>query len=742
MPEVMLRRLKPNEVPMIRRDPVDGKARAIAEPIVEAVRIEGEAAVRRYAEQFGELQPGQKLLLRREVELREAYESISDEERSCIERTAARVKAFAAAQRASIQAVKVPIPGGEAGHTVEAVEAAGCYAPGGRYPLPSTVLMTAVTARVAGCTRVVVASPRPSKITMAAAYVAEADVLMPIGGAHAIAALAYGAGDALEPCDAVVGPGNQYVTAAKSLVAGRVAIDMLAGPSECLVIADETADPSVVAKDLLAQAEHDPQALPALICLSDAFAAAVDAELKTQLAVLPTAEIAAVSLKNGYTVVVGSVADACAISDRLAYEHLELHIANAMEVGMQLKHYGGLFVGQGAAEVLGDYGAGPNHTLPTGGTARSTGGLCVMTFLRVRTWMRVDDVVAAEEMVSDAVRLGELEGLHGHAAAARARLPAPGAKAAHDRVRVPSGISTRGNIDERLVFAIPKKGRMHEKCLKFLEAAGLEYERPDRVDVAICTNMPIKIVFLPASDIATFVGEGNVDLGITGEDIIAETGMMVNVSLKLGFGKCKLALQVPIEHAKQPLAAYVGSRIVTSFPNITSKFFKPLDEAATAAAGKVSPAVQTRIKELGGSVEAACGLGLADAVVDLVETGTTMKAAGLCMLETLMQTEAVLIDNPQSKHPELVKKIVSRITGYIDSTKYQLLNYNVSRSNLAAAVKITPGKKSPSILPLERGDWVAVSVMVMRKGLAEIIDQIVAVGATDVLVFSLANCRV
>lgn len=294
----------------------------------------------------------------------------------------------------------------------------------------------------------------------------------------------------------------------------------------------------------------------------------------------------------------------------------------------------------------------------------------------------------------------------------------------------------------KLVFAIPKKGRMHEKCLKFLEAAGLEYERPDRVDVAICTNMPIKIVFLPASDIATFVGEGNVDLGITGEDIIAETGMMVNVSLKLGFGKCKLALQVPIEHAKQPLAAYVGSRIVTSFPNITSKFFKPLDEAATAAAGKVSPAVQTRIKELGGSVEAACGLGLADAVVDLVETGTTMKAAGLCMLETLMQTEAVLIDNPQSKHPELVKKIVSRITGYIDSTKYQLLNYNVSRSNLAAAVKITPGKKSPSILPLERGDWVAVSVMVMRKGLAEIIDQIVAVGATDVLVFSLANCRV
>ena len=136
--------------------------------------------------------------------------------------------------------------------------------------------------------------------------------------------------------------------------------------------------------------------------------------------VLPTADVASVALKNGYTVVVGSVAEAAAISDRLAVEHVELHIKNAMQVGMQLKHYGGLFIGGNAAEVLGDYGAGPNHTLPTGGTARSTGGLCVMTFLRVRTWMRVDDPVAAQQMTADAVQLGELEGLHGHAAAARA----------------------------------------------------------------------------------------------------------------------------------------------------------------------------------------------------------------------------------------------------------------------------------------------------------------------------------
>ena len=228
---MLLKRLKPDEIPRYRRDPVDPKARAVAEPIVEAVRNGGEAAVRKYAEQFGEIQPGGKLIIEKS-ELRDAYDSLPAEQRDMLDRTAARIRAFAAAQRDSIQEVTVPIPGGEAGHTVAACEAAGCYAPGGRYPLPSTVLMTAVTARVAGCKRVVVASPKPSNVTLAAAYVAQCDIFMPIGGAHAIAALAYGAGSLLEPCDAVCGPGNMYVTAAKSLVAGKVAIDMLAGPSE------------------------------------------------------------------------------------------------------------------------------------------------------------------------------------------------------------------------------------------------------------------------------------------------------------------------------------------------------------------------------------------------------------------------------------------------------------------------------------------------------------------------------
>ena len=191
---------------MIRRDPVDPKARSVAEPIVEAVRTEGEAALRRYAEQFGELEPGGKLMYTR-AELRRAYDAIGADERSCLERTAQRIRSFAAAQKSALVPVTVPIPGGEAGHTVEPVEAAGCYAPGGRYPLPSTVLMTAVTARIAGCKRVLVASPRPSDVTLAAAYVAEADALIPVGGAHAIAALAYGvnplSSPALPPCSPV-----------------------------------------------------------------------------------------------------------------------------------------------------------------------------------------------------------------------------------------------------------------------------------------------------------------------------------------------------------------------------------------------------------------------------------------------------------------------------------------------------------------------------------------------------------
>ena len=283
--------------------------------------------------------------------------------------------------------------------------------------------MGAVTARVAGVKTVWVASPHPGPIVCAAAYVAGVDGLLAVGGAQAIGAFAYGAGD-VPVCDAICGPGNQFVTAAKSLIAGAVTIDMLAGPSECLVVADDSANAKVVAADLLAQAEHDTAARAILVSTSAEMIEAVDLEVRAQLATLPTAETARAAIeKNSFAVLVGSIAEAAEIVNRLAPEHLELHTTNAEEDAKLMKHFGALFIGKNAAEVLGDYGAGPNHTLPTGGTARSYGGLSVHTFLRCRTWLRVDDLDAARVIVQDAVDLALLEGLHGHSRAAALRLP-------------------------------------------------------------------------------------------------------------------------------------------------------------------------------------------------------------------------------------------------------------------------------------------------------------------------------
>ena len=270
---------------------VDAKARAIVEGIMNDVRERGKKAVMEHALRLGDIQEGEPLIIDK-AGLRAAFDSLSRAEQLTLERTAARIGIFAEAQRASLKDVSdIAVPGGQAGQLVAPVEVAGCYAPGGRYPLPSSVLMGAVTARVAGVKTVWVASPHPHPCVLAAAHLAGADGLLAVGGAQAIAAFAYGAGQ-VPVCDAIVGPGNKFVTAAKSLVAGSVAIDMLAGPSECLVVADHTADPEVVAADLLAQSEHDVAARAILVTPSAALVEKVVAAIIAQLATLPTADTA------------------------------------------------------------------------------------------------------------------------------------------------------------------------------------------------------------------------------------------------------------------------------------------------------------------------------------------------------------------------------------------------------------------------------------------------------------------
>lgn len=271
-----------------------------------------------------------------------------------------------------------------------------------------------------------------------------------------------------------------------------------------------------------------------------------------------------------------------------------------------------------------------------------------------------------------------------------------------------------------------------EKVVEFLKGSGLEFRRQPRLDVALCVGLPITLVFLPAKDIAKFVGEGNVDIGITGNDLVSENMVDVESIMELGFGKCKLCVQAPVAHDIQNVESLAGKRIATSFPNVTKQFFQPYDERL---------GVTTKINEISGSVEAACGLGLADAVVDLVETGTTMRAAGLEVVHDILSTQAVLISNPNTKHKELITKLERRIQGYITSTKYVMMMYNVSNDLLSMAIEITPGKKSPTVTSLECGNNKAVSVLVLKKEVSEKMDALYDVGATDILVLELNNSR-
>jgi phosphoribosyl-ATP pyrophosphohydrolase/phosphoribosyl-AMP cyclohydrolase/histidinol dehydrogenase len=413
---LILRTIDAADIPSLRVEPLDDVTLSVAAHIVDDVRARGWDALVTHAVRLGDAREGEPLILRKDA-LEKAFLALPEADRGLLERTAERIRSFALVQKRSLSEIAAPVGGGRAGHEVVPIERAGCYAPGGRFPLPSSVLMTAVTARAAGVKEVWVASPKPAQITLAAAFVAGADALLAVGGAQAIGALAFGAGE-VPACDAIVGPGNRWVTAAKQRVAGHVAIDMLAGPSELLVLADDTADPVLIAADLLAQAEHDTDALPVLVSLDPTLPDRVRAELARQLETLPTADTARASLLQGFAIVEPDLERAVAIVDRIAPEHLQILLADPGLAADRVRHAGALFLGPKSAEVMGDYGAGPNHVLPTSRGARSRAGLSVFTFLRIRTWMELSDPA---EIARDAAALARLEGLEAHARAADLR---------------------------------------------------------------------------------------------------------------------------------------------------------------------------------------------------------------------------------------------------------------------------------------------------------------------------------
>ncbi|KAH6912716.1 ATP phosphoribosyltransferase [Coprinopsis sp. MPI-PUGE-AT-0042] len=300
------------------------------------------------------------------------------------------------------------------------------------------------------------------------------------------------------------------------------------------------------------------------------------------------------------------------------------------------------------------------------------------------------------------------------------------------------------SLDGRLLFAIPKKGRLYEKCLSLLSGADIQFRRHNRLDVALVLNHNIALVFLPAADIPSFVGKGNVDLGITGHDVVLEAQMegFVTEVLRLGFGKCALQVQVPEASSFKAASDLAGKRVVTSFEVLAGQYFDKIDKDAGLQGDQ-----RTQIEYVGGSVEAACALGLADGIVDLVESGETMRAAGLHAIATVLDTEAVLIKSttPKSRSPEqekTIQMITKRIAGVIAAGKYVIVQYNVPRDRLDEATKVTPGRRAPTISPLEEDNWVAVSAMVEKKKSAQVMDDLTTIGAEDVLVFNLDNCRV
>jgi histidinol dehydrogenase len=390
--------------------------------ILADVRARGDSAVKAWTEKID----GIKLdvLQVSPATIDAAYESIPADLRDALRFAAKRIRAFHQ-QQPTQSWLAWRDSGGAMGQMVRPLERVGVYAPGGTAPYPSTLLMCAVTARVAGVENVIVTTPpaqgRIAPVLLAAAKVAGVDAVYQIGGAQAIAALAFGT-ESLPKVDKIVGPGNIFVILAKRQVYGLVDIDGLPGPTETLVIADEEADPVLVAADLLAQAEHDTLASAILVTPSQTLAQAVQVELGRQLERLSRSQIIAESLQNqGGAVICANLDEAAALNNLYAPEHLCLHVKNPWALVGKIKHAGGIFVGEQAYEVLGDYTAGPNHIMPTLGTARFASPLNLRDFTKIITIFGLDGDEAAR-IGPAAEILAHSEGLDAHAAAVRRRL--------------------------------------------------------------------------------------------------------------------------------------------------------------------------------------------------------------------------------------------------------------------------------------------------------------------------------
>jgi len=388
------------------------KVDGVVREILDAVEARGDAGVREYSAKLDGLTDEQPLLVSRE-EMLAAWEQTSEELKAAMRLAQANIRAFAEKQLPRAWSFR-PSEGMEVGQIVRPLASVGCYVPGGRYPLPSTLLMTTGPAQVAGVERIVVCSPKPARETMAAAYLAGVTEFYRIGGAQAIAAMAFGT-ETIAAVDKIVGPGNLYVTAAKIAVSQRVGIDMPAGPTE-IVVTSEAGDPSGIAADLVAQAEHDPEALAVLITS------------KAELAEEVVLEAARLSQDNaiarlaldaqGYAFVTATVDEARALTNRLAPEHL------TVDAGADLRwvrNAGSVFVGHHTPQSMGDYISGPNHVLPTGRNGRVRGGLSVLDFVKVITVQQYT-LDALRVVGPHTIALAEAEGLVGHAESVRVRM--------------------------------------------------------------------------------------------------------------------------------------------------------------------------------------------------------------------------------------------------------------------------------------------------------------------------------